>query len=134
MKLGFNIKLIRNKWRFKQSQVGYLLGVPSTQVGKYESGANHPRLPALLKLVEMTGLNVYNLCTRDIDMSEIPDQPLMGYKPDQMNDISVKYEHGSEKDKRLKLQEKLLQVMEKNIGLQELVRELEKEVELLKTK
>ncbi len=82
MKLGFNIRLIRKKWKLNQDQLGQFFGGISTaQIGKYENNENDPRLPVLLKLVEMTGISIYDLCTRVVDISEIPSEPLKGYQP-----------------------------------------------------
>lgn len=110
--LGANLELVKLKWGMKNTQFAEAIGVPVTQVTRYEKNENAPRVPALVKLVELTGISFYDFCTREIERSEIPDQPL--------EELSMKTKLLTNKacEKKIKeLNEKLITLLEENRDL-----------------
>lgn len=76
---GENIRRIRKKWGYKQSEFGEYLGdLSSAQIGKYETGDSYPRVPLFMKIVKLTGISAYKLYFEIVNFSEIPDRPIDG--------------------------------------------------------
>lgn len=75
MFLGNNIRLIRKKWRYKQDQFGAKFNVQGQSISTYEKGTAEPRLAFLLKLSEMTGVSINDLCGKPLHESKIPEKP-----------------------------------------------------------
>ncbi len=77
MKLGDNIFMIRKaKWKMTQGKFGEILGVSKSQIVSYEKSGVIPKIEFFLRLVEVSGIPVYDLCKRSIESSEIPDKPI----------------------------------------------------------
>jgi transcriptional regulator with XRE-family HTH domain len=79
MFLGSNIRLIRKKWGLSQEELGERLEVKGQSVSTYEKGTTEPRLQFLMKLSEMAGVSINDLCERPLRKKEIPEKPL--YRP-----------------------------------------------------
>lgn len=76
MQLADNIKSIRKKWKLKQEEFGEIFELGRGSISTYEGGVNEPKIKFLLRLYELTGISIYDICTRKLDKTEIPTQPL----------------------------------------------------------
>lgn len=110
--LGSNLELVKLTWNMNNIQFAELIGVPVTQIKRYEKNKNSPRVPALVKLVELTGISFYDFCTRDVERYEIPKQPLKEFIfPNQ-------FKSNKKCQKRIaELNKKLINLLEENRAL-----------------
>lgn len=77
---GKNIRMIRKQWKMSQPEFAELLGVKGQNVSTYETDANYPQIPTLLKLEQLTGIPIYEIYTRFILPEEVPEKPLKVYE------------------------------------------------------
>lgn len=75
MKLPNNLKLIRKKWKVNQEEFANLFDISRGAVATYEGGVNEPKLKLLLKLVELSGIGIYEMCMTDLNEEDIPNNP-----------------------------------------------------------
>ncbi len=75
MYLSTNFSLVRKKWRLNQKEMGAILDSNKGQITSYERGKAVPGIPLLIRFSNLSGLNIKDLFTRTIDVSEIPDNP-----------------------------------------------------------
>ncbi len=75
MYLGGNIRLIRKKWRYRQEEFGKKFDVQGQSISTYEKGSSEPRIGFLIRLSELSGIGVNDLCLRPLRESEIPEKP-----------------------------------------------------------
>lgn len=119
MSLGKNLSLIRKIWNLEQADISALLGVNPNMISNYEKGKSYPRVPALLKYEEITGIPIYELCTTEIDINRIPGSPLKKYKVRKINPEDALNSSAANSEKLMELQEKLIKAMEEKSAIRD---------------
>lgn len=76
MKVARNIRLIRKKWRFTQDDFGEFFEATRAMISSYESGVAEPRIPFLVKLYELSGIDITAICIDELTLEDIPEKPL----------------------------------------------------------
>lgn len=118
MALGPNLAAIRRKWKIKQSDVAELLEVKPTQLSTYETGVAEPKIPVLIRLEEITGIPIYDLYTRLLDDTEIPDHPRSEPMTKDERKMARQFKNEPSLVKRLEELEKLTNELYLNYKLQ----------------
>lgn len=75
MELAHNIKRIRKRWRMDQEEFGSFFQVSRGAISMYETEQNEPRLKFLLTLYELSGVDLYMVCTAKLRKEDIPEKP-----------------------------------------------------------
>lgn len=75
MHIAKNLKLIREKWRLNQAEMGKLLGAARTTVAKWEKAGSEPTLSALLWLEANAGVSGRRLYYEEINEDEVSRSP-----------------------------------------------------------
>ena len=119
MSLGKNLSLIRKIWNLEQADIAALLGVNPNMISNYEKGKSYPRVPALLKYEEITGVPIYELCTTEIDVKRIPTAPLKKYKVRKIDSGNTSNQSSANSEKLMELQEKLIKAMEEKSAIKD---------------
>ncbi len=76
MYFGKNLRNIRKWWRYDQIEFSKIMNVGRASISLYETDSNDPRIKFLLQLEEMTGISIYELYNRTIDLKEIAIRPM----------------------------------------------------------
>lgn len=75
MKLSINLKTIREKWKYNQHQIEALLNLNRGSISSYETGKAEPKIITLVRLYEITNIDLYRLIVHEISNDEIPAKP-----------------------------------------------------------
>lgn len=127
MTLRENLKLIRKKWKMNQTEFGALLNASQYDISGYEKGKYDPKISALIRLEELTGIPVAVLYGQAIDVNKVPTSPLSSYvvketKPSIVSEDRPAYDKTEAKKVK---EEDLIDVLK----LVETVKELQKKIE-----
>ncbi len=124
MYLSANFQLVRKKWRLSQKAMGTVLDSNKGQITSYERGKAVPGIPLLIKLSDLSGLNIKDFFTRTIDVGEIPDNPLEEPKAGSVSDAKTKYSKEPTEDPQIIQQRKIIDhLLEENKLLKQQLKE-----------
>lgn len=76
MHIGKNLKIIRKKFGWTQTDLANKTGLTKGQIQSYERDVAMTSPLFLMKLEEMTGIPIYDLLSREISLDEVPPSPL----------------------------------------------------------
>lgn len=91
LELGRNIKKVRKRWGMDQNVFSEFMGLTKGMISTYERGNNDPRIPFLIRLSDLTGIQVKRLYEEEILLSEIPAEPLKEWQLPAVSESPVRY-------------------------------------------
>ncbi len=120
--------MIRKKWKLRQPEFGKLFNISKDQVSSYETGRVQPKVSFLIDLQCVTGINLKDLWTKQLDYDKIvpkPEGPISDYTqselpPDIMEDpLPSHIRQLQPLDALLKSLETRIVLLEKRLGIGE---------------
>ena len=120
--------MIRKKWKLRQPEFGKLFNISKDQVSSYETGRVQPKVSFLIDLQCVTGINLKDLWTKQLDYEKIvpkPDRPISDYTqselpPDIMKEpLQSHIRQLQPLDALLKNLETRIEILEKKFGNEE---------------
>jgi transcriptional regulator with XRE-family HTH domain len=76
MRLGENIRKIRKAWGLNQDEFAEIFEATRAMISSYEVAGIEPKVSFLLKLYELSGIEMTAICLDDLDKKDIPGTPL----------------------------------------------------------
>lgn len=77
MELAKNIKKIRRRWKLDQQEFAELLDSKSPRISTYELAKVLPGIDFILRLQNLTDINVKDLAYKKLTPYDIPENPLL---------------------------------------------------------
>lgn len=84
MSLPKNLRRIREKWGLKVWEMAELFGIKRSTYGKYEVAKAMPKIDFLIKLQDLTHINIKDLVDSELTNDDIPKKPLDDPIPTQL--------------------------------------------------
>lgn len=108
MRLGENIRKIRKSWGMNQDEFSEIFDATRAMISSYEISGIEPKISFLIKLYELTGIEMTALCLDDIEITDIPKTPLS--KPPSRQERQLAKEEFQQNEKLVDRLEKLEQL------------------------
>lgn len=98
MELGNNIKQIRKRWRIKQEDFASLFNVKRASITNYERNINTPDVSFMIRLQDITGINIRDLYYKKLNPEDIPSRPLEFREGDPLPKVDQEVKHKTSQD------------------------------------